>query len=169
MGVWCSMSTGHGQDGKPLHFSAWCKEQMGWLKPAIIDPRVKQKLILGPVQNSASECYKVLLRADGSEYLLLENRIKKNFDRDLPGEGLLIWRVVDGRPVLEESHGIGGNDGPRKFLGAVPYPSPSNRSFTPETVPSSRSLKSGAWSVHITDIRRLDDGRITFQIGYEYL
>jgi len=169
LGVWCSMSTGHGEDGKPKHFSAWCKEQMGWLKPTVIDPRVKQKLILGPVQDSERECYKVLLRPDGSEYLLLENRIKKNFDRDLPGEGLLIWRVVDGRPVLEESHGIGGNDGTRKFLGAVPYPSPSNRAFTPETTPSSRSLKSGAWPVHITDIRRLEDGRITFQIGYEYL
>jgi M6 family metalloprotease-like protein len=169
LGVWCTMSTGHGQDGKPLHFSAWCKEQLGWLKPAIIDPRVKQKLILGPVQTSEKECYKVLLRPDGSEYLLLENRIKKNFDRDLPGEGLLIWRVVDGRPVLEESHGIGGNEGTRRFLGSVPYPSPSNRAFTPDTTPSSRSLKSGAWPVHITDIRRLEDGRITFQIGYEYL
>lgn len=169
LGVWCSMSTGHGQDGKPLHFSAWCKEQMGWLKPAIIDPRVKQKLVLAPVQSSDRECFKVLLRPDGTEYLLLENRIKKSFDRDLPGEGLLIWRVVDGRPVLEESHGIGGNEGTRRFLGAVPYPSPSNRAFTPDTTPSSRSLKSGAWPVHITDIRRLEDGRITFQIGFEYL
>jgi M6 family metalloprotease-like protein len=169
LGVWCSMSTGHGQDGKPLHFSAWCKEQMGWLKPAVLDPRVKQKLILAPVLTSEKECYKVLLRQDGSEYLLLENRIKKNFDRDLPGEGLLIWRVVDGRPVLEESHGIGGNEGTRRFLGSVPYPSQSNRAFTPDTTPSSRSLKSGAWPVHITDIRRLEDGRITFQIGFEYL
>jgi hypothetical protein len=95
--------------------------------------------------------------------------VKKGFDRELPGEGLLIWRVVDGRPVLEESHGITGPDGSRKFLGAVPYPSPSNRSFTPDTIPSSKPSRSGGWPVHITDIRRLEDGRITFQIGYEYL
>lgn len=169
VGIWCTMSTGHGQAGKPLHFSAWCKVQMGWLKPAVIDPRVKQKLILAPVLGSETECYKVLLRPDGSEYLLLENRVKKGFDRELPGEGLLIWRVVDGRPVLEESHGITGPDGSRKFLGAVPYPSPSNRSFTPDTIPSSKPSRSGGWPVHITDIRRLEDGRITFQIGYEYL
>ncbi|MBX7103475.1 MAG: M6 family metalloprotease domain-containing protein [Gemmataceae bacterium] len=169
LGIWCSMSTGHGQDGKPLHFSAWCKEQMGWLKPAVIDPREKQKLILAPVIGTESECYKVLLRPDGAEYLLLENRVKKNFDRDLPGEGLLIWRVVDGKVVLEESHGISGPDGPRKFLGAVPFPSPANRSFTPGTTPSSKPSKPGGWPVHITDIRKLEDGRITFQIGFEYL
>jgi M6 family metalloprotease-like protein len=168
LGIWCTMSVGHGQDGKPLHFSAWCKEQLGWLKPALIDPRVQQKLLLGPVRGSATECYKVLLRADGSEYLLLENRVKRGFDRDLPGEGLLIWRVVDGRPVLEVSHGIAGPDGPRRFLGSVPYPSPSNRAFTPDTTPSSRPARPGGWDVHITDIRRLADGRIAFQIGYEY-
>jgi M6 family metalloprotease-like protein len=101
VGVWCTMSTGHGRDGKPLHFCAWSKEQLGWLKPCVIDPRVKQKLILAPIENAASECYKVLVRPDASEYLLLENRLKKGYDRDIPGEGLLIWRVVDGKPVLE--------------------------------------------------------------------
>lgn len=169
IGIWCTMSNGHGNDGKPLHYSAWCKEQMGWLKPAVIDPRVKQKLILEPTNGSNHECYKVLMRTDGTEYLLLENRVKKGFDRELPAEGLLIWRVVDGKPVLEESHGIAGPEGPRRYLGAVPFPSPSNRSFTPDTTPSSKPSKSGGWPVHITDIRRLEDGRITFQIGFEYL
>jgi M6 family metalloprotease-like protein len=169
LGVWCTMSTGHGQDGKPLHFSAWCKEQMGWLKPAVIDPRTKQKLILGTVKGSTKECYKVLLRADGSEYLLLENRRKVGFDRDLPAEGLLIWRVVDGRPALEESHGIAGPDGPRLYPTSVPYPSRSNNAFTPFTTPSSKPIKVGGTAVYITNIRRLPDGRITFHIGYEYL
>jgi M6 family metalloprotease-like protein len=169
LGIWCTMSTGHGRDGKPLHFSAWCKEQMGWLKPCIIDPSVKQKLILSPINGSADECFKVLLRPDGSEYLLLENRVKKGFDRDLPAEGLLIWRVVDGKPVLEESHGITTSDGPSRYLGSVPYPSPSNSAFTPYTTPSSKPAKVGGLPVHITNIRRLPDGRIIFQIGYEYL
>jgi M6 family metalloprotease-like protein len=169
VGVWCTMSTGHGRDGKPLHFSAWCKETLGWLRPAVIDPRVPQKLVLAPVTDGPGECFKVLLRPDGSEYLLLENRVKKGFDRDLPGEGLLIWRVVANKPVLEESHGVGSPDGPRHYLGSVPYPSPSNRAFTPDTTPSSRPNLRGGWNVHITDIRRLQDGRVTFQIGYEYL
>jgi M6 family metalloprotease-like protein len=169
LGVWCTMSTGHGNDGKPLHFSAWCKERLGWVSPAVLDPRVKQKLILAPVEGSSRECYKVLLRGDGSEYLLLENRVRRGFDQDLPGQGLLIWRVVDNRPVLEESHGILTPDGPMRFLGSIPYPSASNNAFTPHTTPSSRPRKSDGLPVHITNIRRLPDGRITFFIGYEYL
>lgn len=168
LGVWCTMSTGHGRDGKPLHFSAWCKEQMGWLKPAVIDPRVKQKLILNPIETTTKECFKVLIRPDGSEYLLLENRTKKGFDKDLPAEGLLIWRVVNNRPVLEESHGIAGPSGPSRYLNAVPYPSSSNNSFTPLTTPSSKALSGSGLPVHITNIQRLPDGRITFFVGYEY-
>jgi M6 family metalloprotease-like protein len=168
-GVWCTMATGHGKDGKPLHFSAWCKERLGWLTPAVLDPRDKQKLILAPVDTSPRECYKVLLRQDGSEYLLLENRLARGWDRDLPGQGLLIWRVVDGWPRLEESHGVSGPAGPRVFLGAVPYPSAANNAFTPFTTPSSVSVGGGGLSVHISNIRRLTDGRITFYIGYEFL
>jgi M6 family metalloprotease-like protein len=167
LGIWCAMSNQSG-NGRPQHFGAWCKEQLGWLKPAVLDPAVKQKLILAPVEGATNECYKVLLRPDGSEYLLLENRRKKGFDQSLPAEGLLIWRVVQGRPVLEESHGVDGPAGPRTYLRAVPYPSEANHAFTPYTTPSSRSLLGGGWPVFLTNIRQLADGRITFQIGYEY-
>lgn len=167
VGVWCAMSNQSG-GGKPQHFCAWSKEQLGWITPAIIDPTAKQKLILSPVENSAKECFKVLVRPDGSEYFLLENRKKKGFDASLPGEGLLIWRVVQGRPILEESHGVEGPSGPRVFLDSVPFPSNANRAFTPFTTPSSRAQMGGGLPVHITNIRRLPDGRITFYVGYEY-
>ena len=166
-GVWCAMANQVGK-GKPQHFSAWSKEQLGWLKPAVIDPSVKQKLILGPVQGSPKECYKVLARPDGSEYFLLENRTARGFDASLPAHGLLIWRVVRGRPILEESHGIAGPAGPRTSLALIPFPSSSNDAFTPYTVPSSRPLLGSGSPVHITNIRKLPDGRIAFQIGYEY-
>ncbi len=167
LGAWCAMSNQAG-NGRPQHMSAWCKEQLGWLKPAVIDPTVKQKLILGPVNGSGKECYKVLVRPDGSEYLLLENRRKTGFDASLPGEGLLIWRVVVRRPVLEESHGVDGPAGPRMYLGAVPYPSSANDAYTPYTLPSSRSQLGGGLPVHITNIRQLPDGRISFYLGYEF-
>jgi M6 family metalloprotease-like protein len=167
LGVWCAMSNQLG-NGRPQHFCAWSKEQLGWVKPAVIDPTVKQKLILAPVEDSPKECFKVLVKPDGSEYLLLENRRKKGFDTELPGEGLLIWRVVNNKPVLEESHGVEGPAGPRVFVNAVPYPSPANNAFTPYTTPSSRSQMGGGLPVHLTNIRRLADGRITFYVGYEY-
>jgi M6 family metalloprotease-like protein len=167
LGAWCAMSNPF-TDGRPQHFCAWSKEKLGWLKPAVIDPAVKQKLVLAPVEDSPKECFKVLVRPDGSEYLLLENRKKKGFDAGLPGEGLLIWRVVNDRPSLVASHGVEGPSAPTIHLGAVPYPSPANNAFTPETTPSSRSPQGGGLPVHITEVRRLPDGRVTFHVGYEY-
>lgn len=167
LGPWCLLSNVN-TSGRPQHLCAWAKEQLGWIQPTVLDPTVRQKLILGPVEDSPRECFKVLARADGSEYFLLENRQKKGFDSDLPGAGLLIWRVVNNRPILEESHGIEGPAGPRVQLEHVPYPSPANNSFTPLTTPSSVSVRGGGLPVHITEIRRLPDGRIAFHIGYEY-
>ena len=146
LGVWCAMSNRGLGNGRPQHFSAWCKEKLGWIKPVVIDPTVKQKLILAPVEDSPKECYKVLVRPDGSEYILLENRHKTGFDQSLPAEGLLIWRVVGNRPILHESHGIEGPAGPRTYLNLVPYPSTANDSYTPFTSPTSRSPNwAGDW------------------------
>lgn len=167
LSIWCAMSN-QAPNGRPQHMSAWCKERLGWLKPAVIDPTIPQKLILGHAEGSDRECYKVLVRADGSEYLLLENRRQQGFDASLPAEGLLIWRVVGGRPMLEEAHGIEGPTGPSSNRDLVPYPSRTNDAFTPYTIPSSRSQLGGGLPIHITNIRKLPDGRITFYIGYEF-
>jgi M6 family metalloprotease-like protein len=167
LGAWCAMSN-PSKTSRPQHFGAWSKEKLGWIKPTVIDPTVPQKLILAPIEGSPKECFKVLVRPDGSEYFLLENRRKTGFDQGLTAEGLMIWRVVRDRPILEESHGVEGPTGPTVHLDAIPYPSPANHAFTPETTPSSRSPLGGGLAVSITNIRRLADGRITFQIGYEY-
>jgi M6 family metalloprotease-like protein len=167
LGAWCAMSN-QSNNGRPQHFSAWCKEQLGWIEPAVIDPTVKQKLVLSPIEESSNECFKVLVRSDGSEYLLLENRARRGFDGSIPADGLLIWRVVQRRPMLEESHGVEGPAGPRVFSGSVPYPSTANNSFTPYTIPSSRSQLGGGLPVYITNIRKLADGRVAFEVGFEY-
>ncbi len=94
-GIWCAMANEAG-NGRPQHFCAWSKEKLGWIKPTVIDPTVKQKLILAPVEDSPNECFKILVRPDGSEYFLLENRKKKGFDASLPADGLLIcaWSAI---------------------------------------------------------------------------
>src|SRR5207237_303575 len=56
VGVWCAMSNQVG-GGKPQHFCAWSKEQLGWITPAILDPTVKQKLILSPIEDSPKQCF----------------------------------------------------------------------------------------------------------------
>lgn len=171
VGPWCAMSQQNGQ-GRPQHFSVWSKDQLGWVQPKVIDPRIKQKIVLGAIEDDPTECLKFLLRTDGSEYFLVENRRKKGFDSELPAEGLLIWRVLPNngtqRVFLEEAHGVSGPTGPRMFLGAVPYPAPGNNAFTPNTTPSSKSQLGGGFDVYLTNIRRLPDGRVTFHLGYEY-
>ena len=166
LGVWCLMSQ-QITDGRPQHMSAWCKEQLGWLKPTTIDPAIPQKLVLSPIEGSTRECFKIPVKSDSSEYYLLENRRKTGYDTELPGEGLLIWRVVGGKPFLIESHGIEGPIGVRSFPALVPFPSQSNRAFTPYTTPSSHSLLGGGSPVFITEIERRPDGKITFAVGYE--
>jgi M6 family metalloprotease-like protein len=167
LGAWCGMSNAS-NNGRPRHYSAWVKEKLGWIKPTVIDPTVYQKLILAPIEDSPRECFKVLVRGDGSEYFLLENRRKRGFDKDLPAEGLLIWRVVHDRPTLEESHGVEGPAGPTSHVESVPYPSAANRAFTPETIPSSLSPLGGGMQISITNIRKLEDGRVAFVVGYEF-
>jgi immune inhibitor A len=172
VGQWCAMSQQIG-NGRPQHFSAWSKMQLGWAKPTMIDPRVKQKVVLSPIEDDPTQCVKIPLRTDGGEYLLLENRKKKGWDSELPAEGLLIWRVLPGergsQPVyLEESHGIEGRGGPNSATGSVPFPSPANDSFTPYTTPSSKAKRGGGFDVFVTNITRHPDGRITFHVGYEY-
>ncbi|HSQ54132.1 MAG TPA: M6 family metalloprotease domain-containing protein [Gemmata sp.] len=164
---WCAMSNQIG-NGRPQHFCAWSKEQLGWVKPTVIDPRAKQKLILSAIEDDPTQCFKVMVRADGTEYFLLENRTRKGWDSQLPGEGLLVWRVVNNKPILEESHGVEGARGPSVFPASVPFPSAANNSFTPYTIPSIKSQLGGGLPVWITNIRKLPDGRITFHIGYEY-
>jgi immune inhibitor A len=171
VGVWCAMSQ-QLRNGRPQHFSAWSKAQLGWIAPTTIDPRVKQKVVLAPIEDDPTQCVKVPVRTDGSEYLLLENRRKKGFDSELPAEGLLVWRALPGdrtqKVYLEESHGIEGRGGPDQFAGAVPFPSPANDSFTPFTTPSSKAKNGGGLDVFITNVTRHPDGRVTFHIGYEY-
>jgi M6 family metalloprotease-like protein len=164
---WCAMSNQIG-GGQPQHFCAWSKEQLRWVIPTVIDPRVQQKLVLSPIEDDNTQCFKVMVRPDGSEYFLIENRKRTGWDKQLPGEGLLMWRVVNNKPVLEESHGIEGARGPSSFPALVPFPSTSNNSFTPYTMPSSKSQLGGGLPVWITNIHRLPDGRITFHVGYEY-
>ena len=127
-------------NGRPQHMSAWSKEQLGWIKPAVIDPRVRQKLVLAPIENSPNECIKIPVRADGSEYFFLENRRHIGFDASVPAEGLLIWRVVFGRPVLEAAHGVAARPDCAATRTNVPFPTDHNDAFTPYTKPSSAAL-----------------------------
>ncbi len=101
LGEWCLMATGSwGGDGshteKPAHMSAWCKKEMGWVTPTVINAPVNGQAIAQVETNPTV----FLLWEDGykfSRYFLLENRQKTGFDQYLNGSGLLIYHVDENR------------------------------------------------------------------------
>ena len=75
-------------NGRPQHFSAWSQGAARLDQAdASSTRRVKQKLILAPIEDSPKECFKVLVRPDGSEYFLLENRTQEGLRREPAGRG----------------------------------------------------------------------------------
>ena len=149
---------------------AWCKEQARLAQAdASSTRRCKQKLILAPIERLGER----VLQGAASGRTAASTSCwrtagRRASTRACRREGLLIWRVVDGRPVLEESHGVEGPTARPASSARCRSRAQSNNAFTPYTTPSSSGQLGGGLPVHITNIRRLPDGRITFHIGYEY-
>ncbi|HUG39832.1 MAG TPA: M6 family metalloprotease domain-containing protein [Longimicrobiales bacterium] len=98
IGSWGLMGTGsHASPHSPAHLSPWSKEQLGWVRVDRLGPW--QPAVLPPVQRSGRVLRYDLDDATG-RYLLLENRSFQGSDRDLPGHGLLIWRIDPERAEL---------------------------------------------------------------------
>ncbi|WP_417908499.1 M6 family metalloprotease domain-containing protein [Candidatus Electronema sp. PJ] len=99
VGSWCLMANSWGGDGSqqpPPLMSAWSKMQMGWLSPT--DLTAAGHYILGDSLNSSS-VYKVTSNYPANEYLLIENRRRKNASNvivdNIPasGDGLVIYHI----------------------------------------------------------------------------
>jgi len=58
-------------------------------------------------------------------------RSSASFDVSVPGEGLVIWHVVNGRPALVEATGFTGPRAPTMNVQNIPYPNPRNDEYTP--------------------------------------
>lgn len=97
IGAWGLMGTGsHGARYSPAHPGAWEKEQLGWVQVDWL--RDEDVLMLEPVAQS-----RTVLRYDAPDatgYLLFENRQQVGSDAELPGHGLLAWRIDPERGEL---------------------------------------------------------------------
>lgn len=98
VGDWSGMSFGANLDGgeTPALFDAWCKMKLGWLTP--INYTLNYQNV--PFPCAATTPFAARLWKDGvagSQYFLVENRYKTNFDSFLPSNGLLIWHVDESK------------------------------------------------------------------------
>jgi immune inhibitor A len=106
-GQWDLMAGGsyNGNGGtRPAHPAALHKLQHNWLKAKPITastPGVEippYSATSGKVIRLKSKAYK------SKQYLLLENRSRRGFDSDLPGEGLLVWAVDESREMVSSEN-----------------------------------------------------------------
>ncbi len=164
-GYWCTMRDAgtelpamtQANDHRPVHLCGPCKMKLGWLKPATLDPRVRQRIALRPVERFADAIVLPIV-PDGSEHYLLENRQRFSFDRGLPAAGLLIWRVRGEERELIEAHGLPQKDASWKFPWQVPWPTLHATAFGPATNPSSRRGRPGELPVAVAGIELESDG-----------
>lgn len=150
VGNWCLMGGGSWLGGgeTPAHPSAWCKAQQGWVN--VIQPNN------GPLDIEDVKTGKKIYRfwknkAASQEYFLVENRQKTLYDRNLPGDGLLIWHIDDAtatnsneiHPKVALVQADGNKDlenGNNRGDPGDPYPgSANNRMFNSTTNPHSKS------------------------------
>lgn len=97
-GSWCLMAAGSWpEDGRaPLHMSAWAKARLGWITPTLIAKSTQG--IRVPASSEKPFALKLPIGAvDSKEYFLIENRRRVGFDKDVPGEGLIVWHIDETR------------------------------------------------------------------------
>ncbi len=167
-GDFCLMAIGHRGGGsagaaRPFGLCAWCRTALGWTRPVPVDPFRQQDLALAPLHAAGpGEMFLVPGLRDG-EAFLLENRGGAGWDEDLPGGGLLVWRVGgsadDPDLDLVEAHGIRAPDASLLRPDAVPFPARGRDALTEETHPGRAGV------LRLSRIVRHPDGAVTFRIG----
>lgn len=178
-GSWDLMASGsHNYGGAiPAHPAGLHKVQHGWLTFDEITESA-ENVVLKPTTAKGGRILKVISGtfAQG-QYLILENRQRVGFDKHIPGEGLLVWRVdeskemyapatpgmqliqADGFQQLESPTGNNqGDDGD-------PFPGSKEVTELKDIGKASTSFPGGKNSgIRLSNIRVDDDGVISFSI-----
>jgi immune inhibitor A len=185
-GNWDLMASGsYGEGGvHPVHPMGLHKIQHDWVKSDTIDVAKLQNPTSYTLSAfSLKDSYQVLKLTSpayaATQFLILECRKRVGFDRSLPGEGLLVWRVdtsrsqnapdnpallliqADGQHQLERAFGDNSGDEGDPFPGTARVRElfdggEINTSF-PGRAPS---------GILLEDIKMNQDGSVTFNLRY---
>ena len=166
-GVWDLMAGGsyNGGGARPAHPAALHKLQHGWVTTATV--KKSRKITLRPYSPSYGRVYKLVSSSfKPKQYFLLENRRRAGFDFNLPGEGLLVWRVdesgeqetpyqpglylvqADGRHNLEDPDDWNQGDA------GDPFPGSTGRTELKDTGPVSTSFPGARSGITLKSIKR---------------
>ena len=89
LGQWDIMAGGtwNNSGRTPGYFSAWCKEQLGWVTPTVLTGS-------GSITNMPAKTASYRINTpDANEYFLIETRQQTEWDIYIPGEGMAIYHI----------------------------------------------------------------------------
>ncbi len=186
-GNWSLMSTGgYGANGltpeTPAGFDAWSRLFLGWV--TAVRPSDDTSILLGPVETGAPVVDMWFQGEPNAEHFLIENRRRVDFDRYIPGEGLLVYHVDDAQigsllpsnrinagitPGLTLLEGDGDSDlmlGRNRGDANDPLPGATNRTLIDDdTAPWMRTFAGAVTNLAIRDVASVgSDSRFTAQV-----
>ena len=179
-GIWDLMAGGsyNGDGSRPAHPAPLHKLQHGWISGPTIT--ASQKLTIKPYTATAGQVFKVVSpKFKPKQYLLLENRKKAGFDFDLPGEGLLVWKVDEPKEQNDKTksglsivQADGNNDLDNPNDGnqgdaADPFPGAENHFELSDVGIASTSFPGTRSGISFKNIKLGDDGVITLDVAFE--
>jgi immune inhibitor A len=170
-GDWDLMAGGswNGLGTRPAHPAGLHKLQHGWIDVDHIHfaqgAPEDVPVTLQPYTANSGKVVRVISPHYGNkQYLILENRTRSGFDSQLPGEGLLVWRVDEN--AEQEAPGSPGlllvqADGLHELEGnwdqgdtGDPFPGSKLKTSLLPTGQTSTSFPAGSSHVTLTDITR---------------
>lgn len=179
-GIWDLMAGGsyNGDGSRPAHPAPLHKLQHGWISGTTVN--TSQKLTIKPYTATAGQVFKVISpKFKPKQYLLLENRKKAGFDFDLPGGGLLVWKVDEPKEMNDKTKsGLSivqadgnndldnPNDGNQGDAGD-PFPGAENHFELSDVGLASTSFPGTKSGISLKNIKLGDDGVITLDVVFE--
>jgi len=188
IGEWCLMASGSwtGWWGDtPVHMSSWCKIQMGWIIPSIVQNNTNIEIAQLATSSSALKIWE-----DDyywSRYFLIENRQAVGFDSQIHGPGLIVYHINENRGWGNNgwSYGSVNDDEDNKLVdleaadgfthldnefnrgdNGDPFPGASNnRIFDNNSVPSSQRNDGSETNISLFNISD-SDSLMTIDIDY---
>jgi immune inhibitor A len=166
LGSWCLMAAGswNNNGNTPGFPCAWCRHVQGWTNS--INIQKQQDVVVSNAEEN-QDIYRLWTKGQNSqEFFMLENRQKVGFDKDLPGDGILIYQIDEVMPNNNnEDHlavGLMQADGTRDLQqigggffrnqgdASDPYPGTTkNFTFGSNTKPNSKSFAGKNTGVHL--------------------
>lgn len=96
LGVWSLMGLGSG-GAYPVDFDAWCKYMLGFAPVVSLLDGALKTVSLKPTLDGGT-IYR-LRNLDMADYFLVDARRAQGVDRNIPGDGLLIYHIANSGPI----------------------------------------------------------------------